>query len=293
MQRPVLTLGGAQGIVDRLVVASALQAELFEEEVYSLVMGLRTEWDSLFGLVLAPRLAGMYQWSGAWRVLVGAGLGYRAPDFNDLYLLSNPAPAMPYVISGNPDLHPEYSLGGNLALEYSTGLGYFQVNGYFTELFSEIVFADTGVMDEDSGKLIYRTENLERSMRAGVDLEGRWNIYGPFFVSLGYGGLFAYNRITESPIYDQPGHTFRSRLGANGRQNPWHVHVSLLFFSALEFGAVGDGGENRLQLNFYGAYPLGKNWEINIGVENLLGYINPSLGPFLGPLLRLGTRYTF
>jgi outer membrane receptor for ferrienterochelin and colicins len=112
-----------------------VQAENFAQNVYSVIGGLRLERNSQFGLAAAPKLSAMYHLSKDFRVLGGAGLGYRAPSFNDLYVTMDDTVVSNHpTVLGNEDLKPEYALGFNAALEYSAQKRFAQVNFYYTEL---------------------------------------------------------------------------------------------------------------------------------------------------------------
>lgn len=291
MKREMLTLGDADRRVTRNGQALFAQAEFFDEGRYSVVVGLRGERDSAFGLAAAPRIAAMYSVSPTVRLLSGIGVGYRAPDFNDLYLYSDPAPAMPIVVAGNPDLSPEYSIGGNVGAEMATDRLFAQVNVYYTELFDEIVFESTDEVDVPSGKLISRKKNLDRSLRTGVDFESRSALIGPAFVSVGYGFLYGYNRTDGEQIFDQPGQRARARLGVEDRVRGYYAHVNGSWLSAINPNSSSeDETEPRYQVDLYGSYRFGSGISAFAGVENLTGFVNPSLGPFFGPLVTLGMQ---
>jgi outer membrane receptor for ferrienterochelin and colicins len=92
------------------------QAEYFRIDHHSIAAGLRIERNSQFGFAASPKLSVMYHLKD-FRLLAGAGLGYRAPDFSDMYLIRDDEGAA--IVLGNPNLKPEYSLGSNIGLEYS------------------------------------------------------------------------------------------------------------------------------------------------------------------------------
>ncbi|MDR2490859.1 MAG: TonB-dependent receptor, partial [Spirochaetaceae bacterium] len=114
------------------------QAEYFTIDLFSVTGGLRLERNSLFGFAASPKVAGMVHLGKAFRILGGAGVGYRAPDFSDLYMERDDEGGTATPVFGNPDLKPEYALGFNLVVEYSDTLFFVQVNGYYSELFNEI-----------------------------------------------------------------------------------------------------------------------------------------------------------
>jgi outer membrane receptor for ferrienterochelin and colicins len=157
-----------------------LQAEHFRGDIYTVLAGVRVERNSQFGFAVAPKLSGMYQFPWDVRILAGVGIGYRAPDFSDLYLVKDDSETM--YIQGNEDLMPEYSLGFNVGLEYAASGRFVQIKFYYNELFDEM----TRVYIETLGdRMIYATKNISRSMRTGVNTEGRLTVLQYGFVSAG------------------------------------------------------------------------------------------------------------
>lgn len=297
MERETLTLGDVDRRVSRNGQAVLLQAEWYDEARYSVVAGVRAERDSKFGFAAAPRLAGMYHVTPAFRLLSGIGMGYRAPDFNDLYRYADPAPAMPIVITGNPDLQPEYSVGGSLGAEFVQDRLFAQVQLFHTELFNEIVFRPTGEIDDLSGKPIDRAENVARSSRTGVDLEARTGTWSRGFAGIGYGFVYGYDRTEGARLRDQPAHTVRGRFGHEGER--FTAQAAARYFSPVTGQVPGAGGdpslrrEHRHQVDLFASYAFTNRIQAFAVAENITGYINPALGPFVGPRITLGTEISY
>jgi outer membrane receptor for ferrienterochelin and colicins len=96
------------------------QAEYYHEDRYSFVLDARGERNSMFGIGGAPKFSAMVHLPKGFRLLGGAGLGYRAPSFSDMYVTMDET-----IVSGHPTIQPteglvpEYALGFNVSLEYS------------------------------------------------------------------------------------------------------------------------------------------------------------------------------
>jgi outer membrane receptor for ferrienterochelin and colicins len=265
-----------------------LQAERFREETYSLIAGLRLERHSQYGFAAAPKLSAMYHLPWGMRVLGGAGVGYRAPDFSDLYLVKDDNPAHP-VVRGNPELQPEYAIGFNLGLEQVLQDRLFaQVNGYYSELFGEIAHVDTGTPD-DIGRAVYDTKNIARSFRTGVDTEGRLTILAGSYISAGYSWLFAYDRTEETELHLQPAHTVKMKAGIDHRKTGINTYLQGRFFSPLVNTDEPDY-EARFLLDFYFSVSLG-NFKIHASVDNITGLIHP-LGPYTAQTFTVGLKYS-
>jgi outer membrane receptor for ferrienterochelin and colicins len=265
------------------------QAERFREDLYSILLGIRAERSSQFGFFAAPKLSGMYHLPAGFRLLGGAGLGYRAPDFSDLYLVKDDNPAHP-VVRGNADLKPEYALAFNLALEYSKeGLLFGQINGYYSEMFDEIYNVNTGVSDS-LGRSVYDTKNIARSFRTGLDSEARVTLLQYAYLSGGYSWLYAYDRTEEEELYPQPAHTVKMKLGLDHQGTGIHTYFQGRFFSALE--DPDEDYDPRFVLDFYFSADIGSHFKVSAAVDNITGLIDP-LGPYTAQSFTLGLRYIF
>jgi outer membrane receptor for ferrienterochelin and colicins len=263
------------------------QAEYFQEDRYSFVAGIRGERNSQFGLGGAPKLSAMFHLPGGFRVLGGAGLGYRAPSFSDLYITMDDTVVSGHPrVLGNKDLDPEYALGFNLGLEYSKeNLFFAQINGYYTELFDEISYQDMGFV---GGTRTYQNANIARSLRTGFDAEGRLTLFASAFVSAGYSWLYAYDRTEKEELHTQPAHTVKGKLGLDHKKSGVYTYLQGRFFSPLD--PADDSYDPRFILDFYFAFSFAKHFKIYASVDNLTGLIDP-LGPAVGRTFTLGLKY--
>jgi outer membrane receptor for ferrienterochelin and colicins len=264
-----------------------VQAEYFREDRYSFIAGLRGERNSQFGFGGAPKVSTMFHLPGGFRILGGAGLGYRAPSFSDLYITMDDTVVAGHPrVLGNEDLRPEYALGFNLGLEYAKGNRYFaQINTYYTELWNEIIEGYQGVV---SGSDTYRMDNVARSLRTGFDAEGRLAIFGGVFVSAGYGWLFSYDRTEEEEFHPQPAHTARMKLGWDHEKTGINTYLRGRFFSPLD--PDDDTYAPRFIMDFYFAITFAKHFRIHASVDNITGLIDP-LGPTVGQIFTAGFTY--
>jgi outer membrane receptor for ferrienterochelin and colicins len=260
------------------------QAEYFTIDRYSVAAGLRVERNSQFGFAASPKLSGMYHLKDL-RLLAGAGVGYRAPDFSDLYLIRDDEGAA--IVLGNPNLKPEYSLGFNAGVEYSKANGFFQLNIYYNELFNEIgrVFVEAS----GDSEAYYDTRNISRSMRAGADTEGRLLLPHGFFVSAGYSWLFAYDRSEEMEIFPQPNHTVKLKAGLDFAKNGIYTWLQGRYFSKFMDPTRSDS-EARFILDFYFSAPLGEHFKFNAGVDNITGEMD-RIGPETAQIFSVGMKY--
>jgi outer membrane receptor for ferrienterochelin and colicins len=284
--------------VDREAVF--IQAERFREGVYSVLGGFRVERNSQYGFSWAPRLSAMYHLPGrgedsGFRLLGSLGVGYRAPNFNDLYLVKDDPPHP--LILGNPDLRPEYAVNLSGGLEYAREKVSATLNGYYTELFDEIAYRNTGLIER--GMAVYHTGNISRSLRAGFDTEGKVSLFRHAYVSAGYSYLYAYDRTANAELHPQPAHTLKFKAGldtgkpgtgraGNRGLNLW---AGGRFFSPLDREEAAAGG--RLILDLYAGVFLGKHVKVYASADNLLGTIDIFFGPAAPQSFSLGLTYTY
>ncbi|MDR2078218.1 MAG: TonB-dependent receptor, partial [Treponema sp.] len=266
-----------------------IQAEYFKEDLYSLVAGLRGERNSQFGFGGAPKLSAMLHLPkkgggpSGFRILGGAGLGYRAPSFSDLYITMDDTVVSGHpTVRGNENLKPEYALGFNLAVEYAKDNHYFaQINAYYTELWNEI--AENLVAPQT-----YGYENVARSLRTGFDAEGRLTLFKSLFASAGYSYLYAYDRTEAEELHVQPAHTAKMKLGWDHQNTGIHTWLQSRFFSPLY--PDNDSYDPRFVLDFYAAITFAKHFKVHVSADNLTGLIDP-LGPFVGQTFTVGLKY--
>jgi outer membrane receptor for ferrienterochelin and colicins len=283
-----------------------IQAERFRDRAYSVLAGFRVERNSQFGFAAAPKIAAMYHLpkpgggESGFRVLGSAGVGYRAPNFNDLYLVKDDPPHP--LVKGNPDLRPEYAVNLGAGLEYARSRGSATVNGYYTELFDEIAYVNTGLVER--GMTVYDTGNISRSLRAGVDTEGKVSFLTYGYASAGYSYVFAWDRTAETQIYPQPAHTVKFRLGLDtGKGGDTDASSSgpkkITFlawaggrlFSAVETFQSSSG--SRFILDAYAAVNFVPHFKLYFSADNVLGTIDQFFGPAVPQVFSLGLNYVY
>jgi outer membrane receptor for ferrienterochelin and colicins len=273
------------------------QAERFRENTYSVLGGFRIERNSQYGFSGAPKISAMYHLPkkdggpSGFRVLGSAGVGYRAPNFNDLYLVKDDPPHP--LILGNPDLRPEYAVNVSTGLEYAQGRGSATVNGYYTELFDEIAYINTGEIVRGMAK--YDTGNISRSLRTGFDTEGKISFLTYAYASAGYSYLYAFDRAAGTELHPQPAHTVKFKLGLDTNKAPGTVTVAAWaggrFFSSVE--TIQNSGGHRLVLDAYAAVFIGKHFKVYASADNLTGTIDIFFGPATPQSFSLGLNYTY
>jgi outer membrane receptor for ferrienterochelin and colicins len=272
-----------------------IQAERFKEKTYSVLAGFRVERNSQYGFSYAPKISGMYHLPKGFRVLGSAGLGYRAPNFNDLYLVKDDPPHP--LILGNPNLRPEYAVNVSAGLEYARERGFATLNAYYTELFDEIAYVNTG--REERGMVVYHMENLSRSLRTGFDTEGKISFLEYGYASAGYSYLYAFDRAEGTELHPQPAHTVKFKLGLEtdtgkaeaARKWSLHLWAGGRFFSSL--ATIQSSSASRFILDAYAAVFIGKHVKVYASADNLTGTIDVFFGPAVPQTFSLGVNYVY
>lgn len=96
--------------------------------------GARLEADTQFGLFPAPKLATRFDPIDALTLRGSVGLGYRAPEFKELFIRFE-NPGVGYVVDGNPGLKPERSLAWNVGAELQPhARAWFAVDAFWNEM---------------------------------------------------------------------------------------------------------------------------------------------------------------
>jgi outer membrane receptor for ferrienterochelin and colicins len=271
-----------------------LQAEWYRENRYSVLAGFRLERNSDYNFAAAPKVSGMYYVDEHWRALGSLGVGYRAPNFTDLYMNMD-APPHPLVL-GNPDLEPEYAVNLGLGLEYARSRSSATANLYYTELFNEIAQINTGRMER--GMAVYETKNISRTLRSGADLEGKFRFFSWYYASAGYSYVFAWDRNAAEELHPQPAHTVKFRLGLDTKKTGEGAQKLFVaawaggrFFSALT--EDNTDYEARLILDAYVSVNFLKHFKVYAAADNLLGTIDLFYGPSTPQAFTLGMNYTW
>ncbi|HEY9594657.1 MAG TPA: TonB-dependent receptor [Spirochaetia bacterium] len=268
----------------RHTVSLVVQDEQFEENVYSVVGGLRGEYSTDYGWFFTPKISSMIYLADGLRILPSIAVGYRAPNFLELYLDSAKDVYHKY---GNPDLQPEKSVGGNLGFEWRIDAMTLQVNAFHSELWDEIVYDYTDQYDEVGRQIIVK-ENLARSANTGADLDWSVAFLGFLEARLVYSYLFAWDWTEGTERHDVPSHTGSLRLTSDGEKIGLRAYVE-----AVYQGTFVNRVTPLVLLNCYLSKTLGDSLEASFGVHNITGAKDAFSSYLAGPVISIGLRGRF
>lgn len=113
-----------------------------------------------------------------WRVLdplvlrTNMGLGYRTPNLKELSYEFDHS-AYNYVIRGNPDLKPEYSLNGNFSAELENDeFGMIRAGYFYNDVINLIDFVSIGYESLEDGSVVqvFQTANIHKALTQGAEV---------------------------------------------------------------------------------------------------------------------------
>ncbi len=251
-----------------------------------LTAGFRHDDYSESGSTTNPRAGIVWKFIPDWDLKVLYGTAFRAPTFQELYNINNPA------ILGNTDLDPEkirtveISVGYEMYEDYSG-----RITGFHNKLKDTVKLVPTGVgtqlqYDNTKGEKVYGIE-LEMQKKFSVDTY----VYGD------YTWQYPDQRENDIRIPDVPRH--RGNVGFNAGITKYFNINTNLFVSGERPRAKGDIRDpldayalvdlTLIAKNFY------KNLEVRGMIKNLFDkdYEDPAIASVPGDLPREGISVLF
>ncbi len=250
--------------------------------------GVRVEDNTAFGRSVTERGSLSYlvkEWGT--RIHGGAGSGFRAPTFNDLF----------FPGFSNPRLKPEQSFSYDFGVDQKLwanrirlGLTYFQTE--FTNLIACCVPL--------AGPPFVTTGNIGRARSAGIEFTSEVDLLDNLTASVNYTYTDTENLLTDRPLPREPRHRWNGRLAWEPvkRLSLWtEVHAVSEQWETL--GDVYNSGHTRVDVG--GTYRLLERWrhvksvDLTARIQNLLneGYAEVRGFPALGITGIAGLRVAF
>ena len=176
---------------DRTVAYAFVQDEWNFRRDWTLTAGLRMDDYSDFGTTLNPRLALVWQTSYALTTKLLYGRAFRAPSFQELFAVNNPANI------GNPSLDPETIDTLELGLDWDAGRGLrAAVNVFYYRMDDIIRFAP-----DPAPATSATAQNTGRQTGYGLEAELDWQATRRLRLS----GNYAYQKSTDEAADDDVG----------------------------------------------------------------------------------------
>ena len=237
----------------------SLQDEWQLNSKWSLVAGVRWDHYTDFGDSTNPRIALVWETNDKLTTKLLYGTAFRAPAFNEQYLINNPAAL------GNPDLHPEEIETAELAFDYRPN---FDTNIKL----SLFVYDASDLIDRVAVGSVQQTENVRDQDGYGFELELAWHASHRLNVYANYAYQHSEDANSGSDVADAPQHS--TYLDLNYRFNEQLSSSLQHYWIGSRPRASGDGrGEigDYHWLNLRVDYrPWGERLKLGLIIKNLL-----------------------
>jgi outer membrane receptor for ferrienterochelin and colicins len=236
---------------------------------WSVAPGLRLSWNERWGSTLTPRLALRYRVSDALSIRAGAGRGFRAPDFKELYLqFINDAAG--YAVYGNHDLRPEHSTNLTGGVEWTGARLYGRAQLFWNDLTDFIETRPTA--DDGSGLLLFQYANVTRARTRGAEVEAGL-VLPSVRLEAGFALLGTEDGATGRPLLGRPEHSGRL-VATVAPTRALHATVSGIYTGATpmerdEAGAITSERESFLRIDARVAQRLPWGLELSLGADNI------------------------
>lgn len=238
-------------------------------ENLQVAIGGRFDGDTQFGGKATPKVNLSYRATQRLQLLAGAGKGYRAPDFKQLYLQFSNASAG-YVVEGNPELVPEETESVNLGLGYQADRWDVRTNAYYHDVVNLIETIETTAT---TGRR-FTYENVSSAQLIGIDSVFSVAVAEQLDLTIFYNYLDSENKQTGDPLSGRAEH--RGGLSMNW-QSDGNYRISgdltrtgtRVFTHSLDGPDEADGSaDGYTQFDLQWAYQ-GSVWRWAVGGKNL------------------------
>ncbi|GAB4569132.1 MAG: hypothetical protein Tsb0020_23130 [Haliangiales bacterium] len=258
--------------------------------------GARVDLDSQFGVHATPKLA--LRWDPHPRVVARAsyGMGYRAPDFKELYLEFD-NPGVGYRVRGNPDLQPETSHSVNASLEVRPHAQVWAaISGYYNDV-DNLITTDL-VSEGDPGQLDqFGYVNAASAYTRGLESRLRLSALGGLSVDLSYTFTDTRDRTLDRALPGRARH--RGAVTAGYRRGATEASVRARAVGARRFHQSGDAGDDAvttdpyIHLDVRAARTLFARVTAFAGVMNVLDAGDAQYAPIAPRTVYGGARVTY
>jgi vitamin B12 transporter len=243
---------------NRRTIKSLFAGHLGTYEKHDWQANIREDDNSQFGSHTTGLLGYAYRPTQELRLRVGGGTAFKAPTFNDLYLID---PSFSFI--PNPDLKPESSRSWETGLTYSAGTGRFSAT-YFENRITDLI-----VLVTDPVTFVATPQNLSRAKITGTEL-GYQGVFA---------GLQANAKVTlQDPVDEDTGKMLPRRAREYGTVAVANAAGRLrlgaeVVASGARFDSPGEDPARRMHgyaiVNLTASYALGRDWSLRARWNNV------------------------
>ena len=231
---------------------------------------LRHDHDSVFGGETTGQLAWGWQAGPDTRLHASHGLGFRAPNFNELY-----SPGFGGLFAGNPDLAPERSRSSELGLRQRLGAAALGVHAFHTRVEDLIDFTGPD----------FSAMNVHRARVRGVELVFATG-HGPWSVEATATWQQPRDLSSGQPLLRRPDRKASVVLAWTGSSG---TRLALDGFAAGHRAEFGGALPGYALLSASASWPLARGLALDARLENLFdrdyslaaGFTTPGRGLLL------------
>lgn len=194
-----------------------LQDQWEIRQQWQLVAGVRHDDYSNFGSTTNPRATLAWR-PGPWRLRVGYGTAFRAPDATEQHISIARGT---FLIKGNPDLEPEKSRTMEAAVRYGLERGHLEVVLHRSKVRNLINSVRTGIVE--GGRTVVLYENVDRALLQGAEVGGHYRFNQHWSLNIGLDLLRARDDNTGDRLTGRAARTWR--LGVQYEADHWVVNL--------------------------------------------------------------------
>lgn len=189
-----------------------------------LTLGLRYDDYSDFGSSINPRAALVWQTSHNLTTKLLYGSAFRAPSFNEMFLINNPSAL------GNPDVQPEEIDTWEVSFEYKPSFDMrLSINMY--------QYKAVDLIDKISSSGGLQTANVRDQNGFGLESEMEWKIDDNILLYANYSWQHSEDAKTKDQVANTPGQLFYLDL-AYTLNDVWHIGSQLWWVGDRERTAI-------------------------------------------------------
>ena len=266
-----------------------------QEPRVMLVPSARLDLDSQFGSVVTPKIAGRLDPLRWLTLRASYGLGFRAPDFKELYLqFANQS--VGYVVIGNPELKPEYSRGFNGGAELrAREWGQLSV-AYFHNQIDNLISTPTSLALFENGTTVFQYINISEAQTQGVETRAALRVLKHFALDGSYTFTDARDRtpdadgsLQERALPQRPRHQGAFRLSFHHEEWGTRAQLRGAVFGRQPFDTAtlveGDSDtvflDPYLSLDVRVSQSFLKHFSVFVGADNLANAGDPDYLPIV------------
>ncbi|MEN9465354.1 MAG: hypothetical protein RL217_1535 [Pseudomonadota bacterium] len=206
---------GSQGQAARENYEVFVQDDYFFSENGELVLGLRVQNDSDFGLHSSPKAALKYRAFEAndQQVLlrISVGTGYRVPNLKERYYTFDHS-SIGYVVMGNPDLDPETSVSYQAGVLWQISAQQsVDINAFYNDI-QGLIQTDKNSSGTINGAAVYRYQNIDSARTFGLESVYNNQLNPSLRLNLSHTYTQAHNQSTGEKLTQKPEHIARVGL---------------------------------------------------------------------------------